>query len=68
VLQRYEDKSAQLYKDIIPSADSGGLPGVSLANDNEFLANLQQSIMKLQNPYTNVYYWVKGEINDCLAL
>jgi hypothetical protein len=41
VLQRYEDKSAQLYKDIIPSHETAALPGVSLSNDTEFLASMQ---------------------------
>lgn len=39
-----------------------------LANENEFVSNLQLSILRLQNPYQNVFYWVKGEIIDCLAM
>ena len=56
VLQRYEDKSNELYKDV---KEEGGN---SVLNDNEFITNLQQTIQKLSNPYTHIFYWVKGEI------
>ena len=66
VLQRYEDKSNQLYKDIILSSENAVM-GASLLDD-DFVSNIQMSILKLSNPYTNIFYWVKGEINDVIAL
>ena len=44
------------------------MQSLNLANENEFVSNLQLSILKLANPYSNIYYWVKGEIIDCVAL
>lgn len=66
VLQRYEDKSNQLYKDIVLPTDAAA-SGASLL-EADLLSNLQLSILKLQNPYVNIFYWVKGEINDVVAL
>lgn len=43
------------------------ISGVSLL-EADFISNLQLSILKLQNPYVNIFYWVKGEINDVIAL
>lgn len=29
---------------------------------------ITQLSQKLRNPYMNIYYWVKGEINDVFSL
>jgi len=39
-----------------------------LINAQLTITPLSTLSQKLKNPYTNIFYWVKGELLDCLSL
>lgn len=68
-LHKYEEKSIELLKDGGSQADrqSHTFDIMNLAAVTE-TSTIRTSIMRLKNPYTHLFYWVKGEMTDCLAL
>ena len=72
VLSRYEEKSMQFQKEFVTSHSSGEKSDVSILKEEVDQTYVSASgsgswVDKLKNPYMNIFYWVKGEINDVIA-
>lgn len=61
MLHKYEEKSLHFYVD----ANSNKM--VLADSTNDLYKQLKDMCEKMRNPFTNLYYWVKGEILDVLA-
>ena len=60
-LHKYEEKSLNYYTDNTSSKMILGDP------TNDLYNGLVEMTEKIKNPFSNLYYWVKGEILDIRA-